>query len=88
MLTIHFSIFCIFRAWIIRIVGQKEKNQAELKTSSDDDDEPDAVSKKRKQEQVKKPSVNTNVSKKKKKNNKNNGLLQESQFMESDTDSD
>lgn len=56
-------------------------------TISDDEDEPVfEVPKKRKQEKAKKPSVN--VSKKKKKNNKNNGLLQESRFMESDTDSD
>lgn len=85
-----FYIFYIFRAWIIRIVDQKEKNQAELETSSDDEDEPVVVSKKRKQEKAKKPSVKNDVNnnKKKKNNNKNDGLLQESQFMESETDSD
>lgn len=84
---IFFPYFCTFRAWILRIDGQKEKNNNEIETSSDDEDEPvDVVSKKRKPVQLVKPNVNTNGGKKKK--SKNNGLLQESQVMESDTDSE
>lgn len=76
-----------YSAWIIRVMGnaQMVREQQQMDTGSDNDAEPAAVSQKSKRVQAVKPSVNDGGKKKKK---KNDGMAQESQLFEEDTDTD
>lgn len=77
----HSVYFLNFSAWILKIVGHELKIRHEK-----EEEDSVAVSQKCNSVKVLKPSVSGVVSMKKKK--KNNGMEEDSQFLESDSDSE
>lgn len=88
--SINFLFWMVCSAWIIRVIGHEQmvREKKQFLSSDEEDDQPEAiaVSQKRKPVQKVKPTVDSGENKKKKK--KNDGLLQESQFFEVETDSE